>query len=556
MKYISKMQGLALLIGSVLIAGCDEDDSKDTTSTIDSAGGETNYVASQYGSPVLCPEGMSWATEAEVFQVVNDFGFLDDGGTVEIPRGCYQLNTELTLSGRKNITIKGAGIDKTFLDFSQSSTGEGISVINSENVIISDLQVSEAAKNAIKVTDTDGLIIRDVAAIWMDVPRIPEPEIDPNTGDVKLDGSGKPVYSLRGTYALYPVSSSNVLIENTWSYGSADAGVYVGQSENVVVRNNVAEKNIAGIEIENTKNADVYNNLALGNTGGLLVFDLPGAAQGNPGDPLSGNITGNVRLFNNIVRDNNLANYVREACKPNCGFAGGVHIVPPGTGVIVLAARDTEIFNNTIINHDSAAATITSYLVAEDNTDKYIPGNGQEGDAIFFGWNPVPTDIYMHDNQIENIGANPNGDLITEMILGYSAAHGDFPNVLYDGIGEVIVRTGEFVAANLEQSVGFKPIADGLENAVVGTPLEGQGFWDYLWHWQADSICVQNNSTPLTVGSLYDGQDINSFMADDAGYLANPAFLYGSQGDVLSCTGTKQLGGTATIGDVTYGYNL
>ncbi len=555
MKYINKMQGLAVLIGSVLVAGCNDDDDSNTTSAPIA---DSGYVASQYGSPVLCPEGMSWATEEEVFQIVSDFGFLDDGGTLEIPEGCYQLETELTLSGRKDITIKGAGMDKTFLDFSQSSTGEGISVINSENVTISDLQVSEAAKNAIKVTGTDGLIIRDVAAIWMDVPRIPELEIDPNTGEPKLDGNGDPIYSLRGTYALYPVSSSNILIEDTWSYGSADAGVYVGQSENVVVRNNVAEKNIAGIEIENTKNADVYNNLALGNTGGLLVFDLPGAAQGNQGDPLSGNITSNVRLFNNIVRDNNLENYVREACKPDCGFAGGVHIVPPGTGVIVLAARDTEIFNNTIINHDSAAATITSYLIAEDDTNKYIPGNGQEGDAIFFGWNPVPTNVYIHDNQIENTGANPNGDLITEMIMGYSFMHGGFPNVLYDGVGEAIIRTGEYVDTISEhtQSVGFKPIADGLEAAVAGTPLEGQGLWDYLWHWQEDSLCVQNNSTPLTVGSLYNGEDIESFMADAAAYLASPAFMYGDQGDLFSCTGNEQTGGTATIGGIEYGYGL
>jgi len=48
---------------------------------------------------------------------------------------------------------------------------------------------------------------------------------------------------------------------------AADAGSYVGQSKNVIVRNNRAESNVAGIEIENTQGADVYDNVAVDNTG-------------------------------------------------------------------------------------------------------------------------------------------------------------------------------------------------------------------------------------------------------------------------------------------------
>ena len=33
-------------------------------------------------------------------------------------------------------------------------------------------------------------------------------------------------------------------MENNYSYGSADAGIYVGQSENIVVRNNTAKNNV------------------------------------------------------------------------------------------------------------------------------------------------------------------------------------------------------------------------------------------------------------------------------------------------------------------------
>ena len=100
-----------------------------------------------------------------------------------------------------------------------------------------------------------------------------------------------------GAYGIYPVKSKNVLIEDSASIGASDAGIYVGQSQNVIVRRNRAEKNVAGIEIENTINADVYENTATGNTGGILVFNMPNLPQ--PGQ--------STRVFNNKSIDNNLA---------------------------------------------------------------------------------------------------------------------------------------------------------------------------------------------------------------------------------------------------------
>ena len=64
----------------------------------------------------------------------------------------------------------------------------------------------------------------------------------------------------------------NVLIENCTAIGASDAGIYVGQSNRIIVRNSIAHQNVAGIEIENSLNADVFDNVATGNTGGILVF--------------------------------------------------------------------------------------------------------------------------------------------------------------------------------------------------------------------------------------------------------------------------------------------
>ena len=80
------------------------------------------------------------------------------------------------------------------------------------------------------------------------------------------------------------------MIDECVAIGASDAGVYVGQSEQIIVRNTRAEFNVAGIEIENSYDADVYNNIATNNTGGILIFDLPNLPkQGGK----------NVRVFQN-----------------------------------------------------------------------------------------------------------------------------------------------------------------------------------------------------------------------------------------------------------------
>ncbi|MBK6512223.1 MAG: right-handed parallel beta-helix repeat-containing protein [Haliea sp.] len=107
--------------------------------------------------------------------------------------------------------------------------------------------------DAIKVKDANGVTFRRVRVEWTNGP-------DENNG----------------AYGLYPVGCRNVLIEDSEVRGASDAGVYVGQSENIIVRRNYVYENVAGIEIENSKFADVYENNTTGNTGGILVFDLPG----------------------------------------------------------------------------------------------------------------------------------------------------------------------------------------------------------------------------------------------------------------------------------------
>ena len=157
------------------------------------------------------------------------------------------------MEGKKNIIIKGKGLDKTIFSFKNQTTGaEGIRISNCTNVVMEDHYRTGCKGRLYKSHECNGITFRRVKAAW--------------TGKLS---------SKNGSYAIYPVSCERVLIENCIARGASDAGIYVGQSKTIIVRNNKAFENVAGIEIENSLYADVYDNEAYNNTGGILVFDLP-----------------------------------------------------------------------------------------------------------------------------------------------------------------------------------------------------------------------------------------------------------------------------------------
>ena len=143
-----------------------------------------------------------------------------------------------------------------------------------------------------------------------------------------------------GAYGVYPVESKNVLIDGVTVSGASDAGIYVGQSDNIIVRNSRAEYNVAGIEIENSTNADVHDNVATHNAGGILVFDLPDLPK------IGGHST---RIFNNQIVENDTPNFAPPG--------NIVANVPTGSGVMLMANKNVHVFGNTFDkNADRARA--------------------------------------------------------------------------------------------------------------------------------------------------------------------------------------------------------
>lgn len=366
---------LGLLIGtSVTFTSCTDDD--DDMTPEDTTTVEPNVRFSPADS----------ALETRVQEA---FITMADGDTIEFAAGTFNFTTGLTIRDKNNIVIRGAGLNETTFSFAGQTVGaEGVLATNMNQFIIADLTVEDAKGDGIKVKDSDGVSFIRVGAIW--------------TGEANEQN---------GAYGLYPVKCTNVLIDGSLARGASDAGLYVGQCQKVIVRNSTAENNVAGIEIENTLDADVYNNRATNNTGGLLIFALPN---------LTINQVARVRAYDNMIIDNNYRNFA-----PAGNIVGNV---PPGTGIMILSAKDVECFNNTITNNNVMGVGVINYEVLEF-FDSSLSFEDEEYD-------PFPTHIHVHDNTFsrQNEYADAARTHSIGVLLTGQYPDGDMPDILFDGI--------------------------------------------------------------------------------------------------------------------------
>ena len=302
---------------------------------------------------------------------------LQEGDTLIIKSGYYQFEDGLSLD-IDGVIVKGEGIDSTILDFKNQKSGAQGLLVTSDKVTLRDFSILDAKGDALKVIGAKGIKMINLKTEWTDGPK-----------------------STNGAYGFYPVESEDVLIDGCIAIGASDAGIYVGQSKNIIVRNSTAQYNVAGIEIENSYYADVYNNLASHNTGGILIFDLPDLPQ------QGGH---HIRVFNNKSINNDTDNFAPEG--------NIVGEVPRGTGIIVMANSDVEIFNNEMSGNGTVNLSIVSYGDKTDDKNYY----------------PHPRRIQVHGNTYGSSGFDPDletGDLAKAL---YEISKGNMPDIFWDGV--------------------------------------------------------------------------------------------------------------------------
>ncbi len=309
------------------------------------------------------------------------------GDIVEFSCGFFEMDTALVLQDVENITIRGCGMDGTVLSFANSDSAEGLLAVNSRGLEVSDLTVADTPGDGIKLKGVNHGTLRNVRTIWGSGGQ-------PLTaGDYQgklqvactlpaRDKYGPPsldyvVSPESGRYGIYPVESDNILVDNAESIGASDAGIYVGQTNNAIIKNSRAAYNVMGFEIENVRGGEYIDNIAECNTGGFLIYDLDYLTQ--YGD--------RSRMHGNRAINNNQYNFA----------AGGfVSYVPRGSGFITLGYDQIEVFNNHFENHDTASMIIVSYNLI---------GLGNEpGDRQLDGYTEG---LHIHGNTFVNAGSNP-----------------------------------------------------------------------------------------------------------------------------------------------------
>ena len=302
---------------------------------------------------------------------------MSEGDTLIMRSGFYSFEDGISLDV-DNVTVTGEGMNETILDFKNQQSGAQGFLVTSNKVTLKDFAILDAKGDALKVIGSKGINMINLRTEWTGGPK-----------------------STNGAYGFYPVESEDVLIDGCIAIGASDAGIYVGQSKNIIVRNSIAQYNVAGIEIENSYYADVYNNLASHNTGGILIFDLPDLPQ------QGGH---HIRVFDNKSIDNDTDNFAPEG--------NIVGEVPRGTGIIIMANSDVEIFNNVMSGNGTVNLSVVSYSDKTDDPNYY----------------PHPRRIQIHNNTYGPGGFDPDietGELAKAL---YEISNGNMPDIFWDGV--------------------------------------------------------------------------------------------------------------------------
>lgn len=341
------------------------------------------------------------------------------GDVIELGAGRFTLTDGLSLDV-DGVTVRGAGMDKTVLDFTgQQGAGEGL-LVTSDNVTLRGFAIENPKGDGIKSKGADMIIYDGLRVEWTGGPK-----------------------TTNGAYGIYPVESTGVLVTNSIVKGASDAGIYVGQSRDITVRGNFVEFNVAGIEIENSRNALVINNLATRNTGGLLVFDLPGLPVMNGG---------NVILRENVVADNDTPNFA-----PPGNIVASVR---RGTGVLVMANDGVLIEGNVLENNPTAHVMVVAYTQPYDDAR----------------YNPYARNVIVGRNAFGRGGDDPQLDGKEALLAAFGGA---LPPVLWDGIvedGNGLMIAEGVSGWTLNLSKPGQSFAEAQPGPLSLTPLERYSF--------------------------------------------------------------------------------
>ncbi|ALE17035.1 hypothetical protein AMC99_01745 [Altererythrobacter epoxidivorans] len=329
----------------------------------------------------------------------------EPGDEIVLGAGRFAISDGLSLDV-DNVTVRGAGMEATVLDFTgQRDAGEGL-LVTSDGVTLRNFALENPKGDGIKSKGADDIVYHRIRVTWTNGPA-----------------------ATNGAYGIYPVESTGILVDACEVSGASDAGIYVGQSKKITVRDSIATDNVAGIEIENSRDAIVERNFVTRNTGGILVFDLPGL-------PVMGG--GNVILKQNLVVGNKTANFA-----PPGNIVAGVR---RGTGIMVMANEKVWISDNIVRDNPTASFIIAAYTKPFDDAR----------------YNPFPREVVIAENDVDEGSTDPQLDGAEQLLAGFGGA---LPPIMWDGLNQdkdnpALLATPEISSWTLNLTRQGQPLAE------------------------------------------------------------------------------------------------
>lgn len=296
------------------------------------------------------------------------------GDVVCFGPGVYALEESIGHAGAQELTIRGVGAsrDDVVIDLSGSAGAQGLSFTAARGLRIERLTLRDPRFIGLMVTDSEDVVI----------------------DDVRVESAAAAAY-----IGVYVVGVTGARIESCEVVGS-ETGIDLDRARDSLVRGNVVRGSFVGTEIGNSTHVEVDANELSGNAIGLLIDELPGVPAGG----------GGVLVHHNLVLDSHDA-FPRTS--------GEEQWVPPGIGVLVVAARQVEIRDNTITGNDSVGIAVTSY--------------GSWGwtwsDPDYDG---LARDVWLHDDELADNGSAPEG-VLALIPLQATPPQTFLEDVLYDG---------------------------------------------------------------------------------------------------------------------------
>ena len=236
------------------------------------------------------------------------------GDTVQVQPGTYRENVRVT---KDNITIRGSL--GAVMDGAGLAGNTGIRVapaspaISINGFTLSGLTIQNYSRNGVFLSRVDNFHI----------------------------SHGR--YVDNDEYGIFPVRSSNGLIDFNQVSGSNDTGIYIGQSTDVVIEKNDARDCTIGVEIENSSTITVRRNTAEGNSIGIVIQVLPG---------LSVAITSNVNVDDNRLIANNRLNLITDPDEI-------LSLLPSGVGFLNVGGDRVTVRHNVAVQNHTAGVIVS-----------------------------------------------------------------------------------------------------------------------------------------------------------------------------------------------------